>query len=219
MGTNIHCECGRKNILSSILIMEVMEVIESEEEFNISVGHLSEEGQVGVNTYGSPIAAQERAQDFVRGGEVLAATDENVRVDFVTKLSTDEKDQLLIRLLSQGRGSLEFATNMLTGRSDLYQDPLSPEGAGNNPGAWCVCGVCREMPDEQENVCCRKKTCVTSYVMFKTVCLDREVLQLAIRARCDIRAEEPDYSTQSYRKAAYRQFTLWKYGKLGRGNR
>ena len=79
MGTNIHCECRRKNILSSILIMEVMEVIESEEEFNISVGHLSEEGQVGVNTYGSPIAAQERAQDFVCG-EVLAATDENVRV-------------------------------------------------------------------------------------------------------------------------------------------
>jgi len=65
MGTNIHCECGRKNILSSILIMEVMEVIESKEEFNNSVGNLSEEGQVGVNTYGSPIAAQERAQDFV----------------------------------------------------------------------------------------------------------------------------------------------------------
>ena len=75
------------------------------------------------------------------------------------------------------------------------------------------------MPDEQENVCCKKRTCVTSYVMFNTVCLDREVLQLAIRARCDIRADEPDYSTQSYRKAAYRQYTLWKFGKLGRGNR
>jgi len=75
MGTNIHCECERKNILSSILIMEVMEVIKSEEEFNIS-----DEGQVGVNTYGSPIAAQEIAQDFVRGGKLLAATDENVRV-------------------------------------------------------------------------------------------------------------------------------------------
>ena len=55
--------------------------------------------------------------------------------------------------------------------------------------------------------------------MFNTVCLDREVLQLAIRARCDISADEPDYSTQSYRKAAYRQYTLWKFGKLGRGNR
>ena len=75
------------------------------------------------------------------------------------------------------------------------------------------------MQDEQENVCCQKRTCVTSYVMFNTTCLDREVLQLAIRARCDIRADEPDYSTQSYRKAAYRRYTLWKYGKLGRGNR
>ena len=45
------------------------------------------------------------------------------------------------------------------------------------------------------------------------------MLELAIRARCDIRADLPDYSTQSYRKAAYRQYTLWKYGKLGRGNR
>ena len=75
------------------------------------------------------------------------------------------------------------------------------------------------MHDEQENVCCQKRTCVTAYVMFNTTCLDREVLQLARRARCDIRADEPDYSTQSYRKAAYRQYTLWKYGKLGRGNR
>jgi P2X purinoceptor 7 len=35
----------------------------------------------------------------------------------------------------------------------------------------------------------------------------------------DIRAEEPDYSTNSFRKAAYRQYILWQYKKLGRGNR
>lgn len=135
----------------------------------------------------------------------------------MTKLSSDDKDHLLIRLLSQGRGSLEFARNMLTGSDDI--DPPSPQPEQNIPETWCTCGVCRRMPDEQENVCCKKRTCVTSYVMFNTVCLDREVLQLAIRARCDIRADEPDYSTQSYRKAAYRQYTLWKFGKLGRGNR
>ena len=28
------------------------------------------------------------------------------------------------------------------------------------------------------------------------VCLDREMLQLALRVRCDIRADEHDYSTQ-----------------------
>ena len=43
----------------------------------------------------------------------------------MTKLSSDNKDQLLIRLLSQERGSLEFARNMLTGSDDI--DPPSPQ--------------------------------------------------------------------------------------------
>lgn len=42
---------------------------------------------------------------------------------------------------------------------------------------------------------------------------------MAIRARCDIRVEEPDYASNSFRKAAYRQYILWRFGKLGRGNR
>ena len=42
---------------------------------------MSEEGQVEVNAFGSPIAAQETAQDIVRGGDALVATDENVRDD------------------------------------------------------------------------------------------------------------------------------------------
>ena len=90
----------------------------------------------------------------------------------MTTLSSDDKDQLLIRPLSQGRGSLEFARNMLNGSDDI--DPPSPQPEQNIPETWCTCGVCRRMPDEQENVCCKKRTRVTSYVMFNTVCLDRE---------------------------------------------
>ena len=30
---------------------------------------------------------------------------------------------------------------------------------------------------------------------FQNTCTDRHVLIMAIRARCDIRAEDPDYST------------------------
>jgi len=55
-------------------IVEVMEVSDSEENCHISDGNLSEQGQVEVNAYGSPVAAQ----DIARGGEVLVATDENV---------------------------------------------------------------------------------------------------------------------------------------------
>ena len=132
------------------------------------------------------------------------------------KLFQVEKETLLIRVLSQGLGSVEYARDLLTGANDPEWEPPEPE---NDAEPRCICGVCRRMQDEQENVCCQKRTCVTSYVMFNTTCLDQEVLQLAIRARCDIPADEPDYSTQSYRKAAYRQYTLWRYGKLGRGNR
>ena len=71
LGMKIHRGHDRK-ILSSIL--EIMEVSDSEEDFHISDGNLSEEGQVEVNAYGSPVAAH----DIARGGEVLVATDQNV---------------------------------------------------------------------------------------------------------------------------------------------
>ena len=42
-----------------------------EEDFHISDGNLSEEGQVEVNAYGSLIPSLDRAQDIVRGDEAL----------------------------------------------------------------------------------------------------------------------------------------------------
>ena len=59
------------------------------------------------------------------------------------------------------------------------------------------------MTTPEENKCCRKRLCVTSYELFQNICIDREVLTVAIRARCDIRVEEPDYASNSFRKAAY----------------
>ena len=65
-----------RKILSSIV--EVMHVSKCGEDFHISDGNLSEDGQVEVNAYGFPIAALDRAQDIVRGGEALVVTDENI---------------------------------------------------------------------------------------------------------------------------------------------
>ncbi|XP_028515079.1 uncharacterized protein LOC114575110, partial [Exaiptasia diaphana] len=135
---------------------------------------------------------------------------------FIAPLSSDEKDNLLVRLLSQGRGSLDFARNLLEDVREPDPDP-DPDPPQNNPTgtggiAWCKCSVCEVMPTTEENVCCKLVTCVTSYQRFHNICIDREVLELAIRVRCDIRADEPDYSMTSYRIAAYRQYVLWKYG-------
>lgn len=134
--------------------------------------------------------------------------------EFIQQLASQDKDRILLRLLSQGRGSLEYARDLLDGDNE----PPEPQTQEENP-EWCVCTVCRVMPLEIENLCCKKRTCVTSFRMYENICLDREVLTLAIRARFDIMAEEPDYSSNSFRKAAYRQYCLWKYGKLGKGNR
>ena len=133
--------------------------------------------------------------------------------EFVSKISPQDKYKLLIRLLSQVCGSIGFTKNMLS-----EGDPAPP--GTENVGLWCVCGICRRMRSKEENVCCKKRKVVTSYmyVMFNTICIDHEVLQLAIRVRNDIHADEPHYSTQSYEKAAFWQYTLQKYGKLGRGN-
>ena len=139
--------------------------------------------------------------------------------NFIKELSLEDKDALLLlllKLLSMGQGSLECARDMITNPED------QPGPYGPNPNTqpeWCVCGVCRVMPLDIENKCCGKRKCVTSYTIFNNICIDREVLTLAIRARFDILADKIDYSTNSFRKAAYRQYCLWKYGKLGRGNR
>lgn len=64
-------------------------------------------------------------------------------------LGAPEKDKILLRLLSQGRGSLEFARDILEDTPD--NDPSEPGRDEENP-EWCICTVCRMMPLEIENV-------------------------------------------------------------------
>lgn len=137
--------------------------------------------------------------------------------DFIGKLTEAQKDNILLNLLSNGKGSLDYAKNLVSFGTGGNAVPPAPFPDGKP--AWCTCGICRPMATEEENKCCGKIRCITSFVTFHNTCTDREVLVLAIRARCDIRVEDPDYSTNSYRKAAYRQYILWRYKKLGRGNR
>ena len=134
---------------------------------------------------------------------------------FIESLTVDQRNRLLLEVLCTGRGSLEYARQLVNSEDPEPDSPMDEDGSRD----WCVCNVCVDMASEEENKCCGKRACVTSYEMFRNVVLDREVLNIAIRARCDIRAEVAEFEMNSYRKAAYRQYILWKYGKLGKGNR
>ena len=128
-------------------------------------------------------------------------------------LDRDQQVELPCKLLSMGRGSLDFAKHAVA------QGIPEPSSLSREQPPWSQCHICRPMESEQENVCCKKRTCITSYTSFSNICLDREILEVCIKAIYDIRAEEYNFTMESFGKAAYRQYALWTYGKLGRGNR
>ena len=69
-------------------------------------------------------------------------------------------------------------------------------------------------------MCCRRRdSCITDLEAFETITLDIYVLSVAILIRCEITADNPEYTSRSYRKAAYRLFIIWQNGYFGPGNR
>lgn len=114
-------------------------------------------------------------------------------------------------------GGLNLLVSVMQGSEPLGNDPSDPQP--NSQQHWCICGKCRSMPLEIENVCCKKHRCVTTMDFFESAVLDMTVLSISIVNRSDVFAEDPEYSPSSYRKAAYRQWILWNHGYLGRANR
>ena len=87
-------------------------------------------------------------------------------------------------------------------------EPDRPMDEDGSPD-WCVCNVCVDMANEEENKCCTKRSCVTLYKMFRNVVLDREVLCIAFRARCDI---EQKLLSQGCIQAMH-PLEIWKVGQ------
>ena len=104
---------------------------------------------------------------------------------------------------------------MTAAKNDIWQPSNGPDGTPE----WCKCAHCQEMETKIENTCCGFKKCVTTYRLFGKYCLDKDCLMLSLKAWADIRGDEHNFESNNYLKAAYRQFTLWKYGRLGKGNR
>lgn len=169
--------------------------------------------------------------------------------DFIATLDEGMVRKLAVRSLRRGVGSMDYihtllimeddldaeGTNMV-GEEDTTETALAsatttavaePSAGEVDPGPsgsaplveWCVCSLCRPMPQAIENKCCQQRNCITTSARFGKLCLDPDVLQLCIRNMGDIRNDREDNSTRAFRKAAYRQFILARHGHLGRGNR
>ncbi|XP_020625490.1 uncharacterized protein LOC110062885 [Orbicella faveolata] len=96
---------------------------------------------------------------------------------------------------------------------------------------WCICGGnCVPMSTADECFCCQELEalnqkfdesgveCITDHAKFRIVCLDTDVLNTALvaihNARCNPLPEPIENRT--WRLAAYRQFTWWVHGVLGK---
>ena len=131
--------------------------------------------------------------------------------EFLRDLTLEQCYELVVEAYSN-TGGLEMGRAVLSITNN--SDP--PQNADNR---WCICDKCRDMGNPVENKCCRKRICITTTEIFRTIVLDTSVLSVAIVSRGDDLVERVRFAPANYRKAAYRQFIMWEHGYLGRGVR
>ena len=102
----------------------------------------------------------------------------------------------------------------------IHQGDPESDGGSNNNLPWCICGrcrqiplemekvCCRQIPLEMEKVCCRRRVCIMSEEFFQSAVFDMNVLSIAIVNCSDVFADDSEYTSSSYRKAACRQWIL-----------
>uniref|UniRef100_A0A671MDI7 P2X purinoreceptor 7 intracellular domain-containing protein n=1 Tax=Sinocyclocheilus anshuiensis TaxID=1608454 RepID=A0A671MDI7_9TELE len=112
---------------------------------------------------------------------------------------------------------------------EVIENPLvwGEERVGNN--LWCKCGWCTPMPTV--SICCqeadlghvlRGHSCITMVRTFNILCREVDVLEVAMLSLK--MSERKHWSVlltagNLFRLTAYRQFTLWARGHLGKKNR
>lgn len=67
-----------------------------------------------------------------------------------------------------------------------------------------------------ENKCWGFKKCSTTYRLFCKSCLDKDCLMLSIKEWADVRADEHNFESNNYNKAASQQFTSGRFARLGK---
>lgn len=136
----------------------------------------------------------------------------------MAKLSEEEVRELLATTIEKQPSLLLDVLD----RDQFRPNGSSPPHGHRSLPEWCVCTNCREMPTQEENLCCGNEPeyCISRVPDFQLLMLDEAVLALARAYREDVLAVPHDVDfNRGNRHAAYRQFTLWQHGRLGAGVR
>ncbi|XP_038073011.1 P2X purinoceptor 7-like [Patiria miniata] len=145
--------------------------------------------------------------------------------DDIGRLNLEEARDLLFQAAERNPGML----------LDILMVHPPPPPVPDQPLEWCTCTHCRQMPTDEECVCCgmSAENCIarhpvstahTHYTMMGQIldpmsialqrALWREVLNPEQPAN-----QQPGRENRSSRHTAYRCYILWQYNRLGAGVR
>ncbi|KAL3891404.1 hypothetical protein ACJMK2_003666 [Sinanodonta woodiana] len=142
--------------------------------------------------------------------------DEQLR-ERVSHLTDEGRQDLLCKIVE---AHPQFVFDILMKSTEEQQGGYHP-APGVTALDWCRCTHCREMPSDEEKMCCNQlpMNCLSRLQDFDLVVLDEVVLGVAQLYRQDVFAldQDEDYN-KGKRHTAYRQFILWYHGYLDAGN-
>lgn len=169
---------------------------------------------------GQPRGARGRRRQGMRSAEIVQQQEERRRI-------RRERLRTLVDNLDPG-AMRNLLRNLAERQPALVLEvwEQQPQAAGPVPQDqphWCNCGKCKEMHGMLEEVCCRGglDNCLSLEPEMDALVLDPGVLDIARLTMGDMFGVQGNNNepNKMMRHVAYRQFTLWQYGRLGRGNR
>ena len=129
----------------------------------------------------------------------------------LSAVPTETAQEFFLELLGKNKDILEqfqaFVANKMSPQ---------PEPHPNSELPWCVCRRCRPMTTPIEQVCCRQhpSKCHSIDPEYRLLCLNSEVVHTALLFYIRELVRPYESNNQAFRLAAYRQYTLHRYGHL-----
>ncbi|KAL5021389.1 hypothetical protein ScPMuIL_000544 [Solemya velum] len=171
---------------------------------------------------------------FVQDSSSSSSSSPDTTIPYAQSSSAEEGPTLIDTLSEEQMREIlqKMAAKFPSLVLDLCEDAAGagvPGPGGPDPGpqptpAWCVCSHCRDMPTDEERLCCGKRPehCFSILPDMDFLILDPHVLHMQQLYRNDVfalHAVRVEDINKSSRHAAYRQFVLWQHGRLPEGVR